>query len=137
MKYYVATSIFTPERHREVVAAMEELGHELTYDWTVSGQVYEEGEPRMQEVAKKEIDAVAESDFLVVFLPGGRGTHAELGAGLVRGIPIFVYATKEDKDEFLQNSGRPCLFYWHEQVERVCGPIQDLVDAVGRRWPLE
>jgi predicted Rossmann-fold nucleotide-binding protein len=39
----------------------------------------------LKEIGQKEKNAVLESDFVVVILPGGKGTHIELGIALGQG----------------------------------------------------
>ena len=45
------------------------------------------------DTALAEIAAVREADVLVVLLPGGYGTHVEIGAALALGKPVILHAT--------------------------------------------
>lgn len=86
------------------------------------------------EVAVHEIQAVMAADFLVVLLPGGRCTHAELGAALASGKKVFVHASERS----VLNGSDPytCVFYHHPSVELVIGSTSDLVDAIRAFLPL-
>lgn len=82
MKYYIATSLQNVSAHNKVRDALAAHGHEITYDWTVHGPVWGSGLLKLREVAQSEIAGVERADFVVVLLPGGRGTHVELGAAI-------------------------------------------------------
>lgn len=52
---------------------LDETGWEHTYDWT-----RQQG-ATLAETAKLEVQAVLAARIVIVLLPGGRGTHTELG----------------------------------------------------------
>ena len=92
MKYYIATSLSRATAHHMVRDALEVLGHELSYDWTVHGSVKSVSKERLREVAMCELDGISEADFVVVLLPGGKGTHLELGYSIARGKRVFLHS---------------------------------------------
>ena len=92
MKFYIATRLERADDHRIAREVLEAAGHQITYDWTVHGSVKDEGVSRIREVAMAELGGVRDADFVVVLLPGGRGTHAELGAATVLGKPVYLIA---------------------------------------------
>jgi hypothetical protein len=49
----------------------------LTYDWTQNSRA--EDIPALREIGEKEKAAVMESDFVIILLPAGKGSHIELG----------------------------------------------------------
>ena len=62
-------------------------------------------------------------------LPGGRGTHAELGMAIAFRKPVILIATD---DQLLAGADeRTCAFYSHLHVERV-DSIGALPDALAR-----
>ena len=70
--------------HNMVRDDLKKCGHDLTYDWTLHGSVKSVSKERLREVASLELDGVSEADFVVVLLPGGNGTHLELGFSIAR-----------------------------------------------------
>lgn len=82
MNFYVASKLSNAESVRRVHQALRDDGHTLTYDWTLHGPVWREGWKRCRQVSVFELEGVKDADVVVVLLPGGRGTHVELGAAL-------------------------------------------------------
>lgn len=127
MKYYIASGFTNIEPVRALKKRLDEIGWEHTYDWTV-----EQG-TTFEETAQLEINAVSEADVVIVLLPGGRGTHAELGCAIGQtllgkalveeGIAesaerrIVLYSATPDQDFGTQYPGC-CIFYHHPLVER-------------------
>ena len=112
MNYYIATSFQNKEAHARCRRYFSDLGHELTFDWTLYPYI---PDPYvMYTVAMKEIDAVKAADFVVVILPGGRGTHCELGAALAHDKPVFIIAPHPQ--QLLDLQGLPAPFYYHASV---------------------
>jgi nucleoside 2-deoxyribosyltransferase len=133
-KIYIATRLENAAQHAELAKRLagEEIG--VTYDWTVHGRVKDSAE-RMAEVSAAEIRGIRNADCVVALLPGGRGTHAEIGAALALRVPVVIY----DPDGSLVDPGEEtCAFYHHPGVvEVVDGPwghytIGDLVAATFR-----
>ena len=115
MKYYIATSFQNKEAHRECRQFFSDMGYELTFDWTVYPFI---ADPYvMYTVATKEIDAVKAADFVVVLLPGGGGTHTELGAAIAHDKPGFLVAPHPQ--QLLDSQGLTNPFYYHASVQMV------------------
>lgn len=95
MKYrsaYIASSIKNAEWVRRVQQMIRDSGRSITYDWTTHGDVTWDGDARCREVAERELAAIEDADLLIVLLPGGKGTHVEIGAALALGRPVIVFA---------------------------------------------
>lgn len=118
MKFYIASKLENAEKVKRLANVLKANGWEQTYDWTKHGSVQKEGEQRLREVAGYEINGVRDADVVIVMLPGGRGTHSELGAANVLGKPVFIYA---DNDNLFLQGGNTCAFYWNENVVHVVG----------------
>ena len=115
IKYYIATSFQNKEGHAQCRRFFSDMGYELTFDWTVYPFI---PDPYvMYTMATKEIDAVKAADFVVVLLPGGRGTHTELGAALALDKPVFLVAPHPQ--QLLDSQGLPNPFYYHPAVQIV------------------
>ena len=117
MKFYIATSLSRAQDHNTIRDTLIALGHEITYDWTTHGD-----KPKfaslsaLTHVALVEIEGVATADILVVLLPGGGGTHVELGVALSKGIQVIIHS--EDPTLF-QLGKQTKAFYHHPLVTQV------------------
>lgn len=78
MKVYIASTLSNGERVAKLRDKLQNLGIEITYDWTAHGMVLEPSD--LDEIAAQELQGVIDADHLFVVLPGGKGTHVELGA---------------------------------------------------------
>lgn len=148
MKFYIATSLDNAAIHKRLTALLVNAGHELTYDWTAHGSVQSEPEERRAEVAEAEILGVEKAEILIVYLPGGRGTHTELGVGLGAplrdgyGAPVRdgyggserrkIVICGETPDALLGGgggAGGTCVFY-HFASEHVFGDLVDIATKI-------
>lgn len=126
MKVYIATGLKNTKRHNKLRDLLADRGIGLTYDWTFHGNVSDSGRDIRAETAEKEVVGAASSDAVVVLLPGGRGTHTELGIGLGHCVPVFLW---EENGDFSTDHGT-CVFYWHESVHRKSGSLEDLANYI-------
>jgi nucleoside 2-deoxyribosyltransferase len=116
MKFYIASKL---ENYRNVQAVRDALikaGHRITYDWTLHGSVAGQGAKRLREVAGSEMDGVLSADIVIVLLPGGRGTHAELGMAIAWDIPVMLIADKSNT--YFNLDKNTCAFYWNKNVQQ-------------------
>jgi hypothetical protein len=126
MRFYIASGLENAETVQRVASVLRAAGHTQTFDWTEYG--HGGGEENLPYIAKNEARGVASADMLIVLLPGGRGTHVELGIALGAGVgQIFVCA--ESEEAFMQD-GLSCPFYHHEGVRRVVGRMDDWLTAI-------
>ena len=115
---YVATGLDNHAQHRIMSEALLKYEIVVTYDWTTHGPVWSQGQVALRVVAGAEIDAVQKADAVVVILPGGRGTHVELGAALALKKPVALYdPTGLDIGPEDSRIGKhTCAFYHHPNV---------------------
>jgi nucleoside 2-deoxyribosyltransferase len=109
-KFYLATR---KDRAAEADAISNELkdyGWERTLTW--SDQAHADSESRAA-LAQAELRAVSEADVLIVMLPGGHGTHVEIGAALALGKPIVLHAS----DQKTLETPYPCVFHYHPSIK--------------------
>lgn len=123
MKFYIATSLSRAEAHRIVRDALKACGHEISYDWTLHGSVKSVSKERLREVALLELDGVSEADFVIVLLPGGNGTHLELGFSIARGKRVFLHT--EDSLAF-ELGPQTNAFYHHPDITRLHCPLAEV-----------
>lgn len=115
MKIYIATKLENAAQHNHVRDELALCGIKLTYDWTVHGSVKDCDPARITEVATAELEGVRRADMVVGLLPGGRGTHSELGAAVVLGKPVALYSSVPGH---FSNGADTCAFYWAPTVTR-------------------
>ena len=114
MRIYVATGFDNIARGREVIAAFRASGHAITFDWPATGPQGQSGES-LQQAAENELAGVRNADVVVALLPGGRGTHAEIGMALAFDKPTVIVA--ETNTFPVDNT--TCCFYHHPNVLRM------------------
>lgn len=91
LSYYIASSLGNAGMVKRLHEVLRLAGHTCTYDWTAHGRVYKtDVDPEtnarvMGDTAAAELAGVLEANVVVVILPGGKGTHVELGTILAVG----------------------------------------------------
>ena len=123
MKYYIATSLSRASAHNKVRDSLKIWGHEISYDWTLHGSVKSVSKERLREVASLELDGVSKADFVIVLLPGGNGTHLELGFAIAKEKKVFLHS--EDPLVF-ELGPQTNAFYYHPDVIRLVCPLADV-----------
>lgn len=127
MKYYIATSLTRILQHNIVSDFLREIGHTLSYDWTVHGNVKSTSKERLREVCINELDGIKASEYVLVLLPGGPGTHVELGYALGSGKKVILHS----EDPLLFELGsQTCAFYHHPEVTHLCCSIEEVGERV-------
>lgn len=131
-RVYVASRLENIENVARLCAALELEGHTITYKWCTHGRVWSpertpaENRSRMSKVATAEGHGVTSADMVVVLLPGGRGTHVELGMALAARKPILLCSETLLIDEIKPfQKGKlqgPCAFYFDHKIEHIVEP---------------
>lgn len=149
MKFYIATRLERVEEQKALADALKKLGHQISYDWSAHGSVQNEGVDRIREVAIAETRGVLDAELVIVLLPGGRGTHTELGIALAdserqrerRGSSFGSEKRIVIIGEDTGVDGRTCAFYHHPQVDRWFATVDSFlafmqgISAAGKeRW---
>jgi len=129
--FYVATGLERAEEAKALSIELEALGFTQTYDWAAHGSVQAQGPEKIREVAVAEVDGVQAADLFVALLPGGRGTHTELGVALAAALSsgfahyekkmLMIVGPTEDA------SGRTCAFYLHPRIDERFASVTELV----------
>lgn len=123
--FYVASRIENIGQVRIVQHALTAKGMCLLYDWTKHGSLATADETAIAHAVNEETLAAKNAKLLVVLLPGGRGTHCELGLALGGAAEHVVLVGEADF----------CLFYKHPKVTQITGPdwlvkLAELADEV-------
>ena len=130
VQYYIATGLRRAGDHNVVRDALRRCGHEITYDWSTHGDGPKfESLKRLEEVAVAEIKGVEDADVLVVLLPGGGGTHLEMGVALALGKPVIIHC----EDPVIFQLGKQTKAFYHlplvTQVVTPMNQLRPLLDA--------
>ncbi|HEK9104039.1 TPA: group-specific protein [Bacillus pseudomycoides] len=124
MKFYVASSFQNIDNVRYVSEKLKSKGFTHTYDWTQNERASTFTD--LINIGQAEKNAVIESDFIVVLLPAGKGSHIEFGIALGTDKKIYLYSPDEEFNNFETTS----TFYHLPQVEHVTGSIDELIDVL-------
>ncbi|MBS4175632.1 group-specific protein [Bacillus sp. FJAT-49736] len=125
MKFYIASSFQNVETVRNLSRKLVEIGMQQTYDWTQNERTSAEEE--LRKIGVKEKEAVLESDIFILVLPGGKGSHTELGIAIgsrVGRIYIFSPGSVSGQETLATT------FYHLPEVEIVHGSVGDLVELL-------
>ncbi len=127
-RFYIASKLENAAQVKQLAEELKSVGWEHTYDWTVHGSVQKESEKRLAEVAVNGIEGVIKADYTIALLPGGRGTHTELGAAIVgkgwnEESKIIIWA---ESNEFFLQDEKTCSFYWLPGVIQIVCPFEKL-----------
>lgn len=129
--YYIASGLENAAAVRALKTVLDAEGWHHTYDWTVHGAVSVD---RLPEVSA---EGVWMADVVIVLLPGGRGTHTELGIAIGMVDPV-VFGPDEDRMRIVVYSANPgdfeikgqtCAFYHHPCVERFTS-MDEMIDSL-------
>src|ERR1700688_2278313 len=123
-RFYLATRKDRSEQAARLLQALKSQGWERTYSWTAEEE--EKGDAKQySEIALNELKGVEDADVLIVLLPGGYGTHVEIGAALALGKPVILHAPNR-KTLVTPYS---CAFHYHPAVNLLVSEQLD-VNAV-------
>ncbi|MBN8210299.1 nucleoside 2-deoxyribosyltransferase [Bacillus sp. NTK071] len=123
MKFYVASGFQNKANVQQVSEQLKKKGYTQTYDWTKNIRASTKKE--LEVIGEKELKAVRNADFLVVLLPGGKGTHIEMGIALGLSIPVYLYSEGN-----FPEASESTTFYYTTNVIRCSGSLSDLVDTI-------
>lgn len=138
-RFYIASGLENAAAAQRVAADLTARGWTLTYGWWTHGSVQAEGVERIAEVAALERRGVLSADVVIALLPGGNGTHWEMGIADGAGIPVVLCGTEAQR----MRNGRECAFYRGAHVriveseEEIVGAAADMVTArtlTADRW---
>ncbi|KAA0548167.1 group-specific protein [Bacillus sp. BGMRC 2118] len=123
MKFYIASGLQNKEMVQRVSMYLREKGHQHTYDWT-KNNVADTFE-KLTMIGEAERQGVQEADVLIALLPGGKGTHIEIGIAIGLNIPVYIYSESSMDDPLTS-----CTFYHIEGVTLMSGNIHTLLEKV-------
>ncbi len=92
---YVGSSLHNAERVREVQQRFRDAGIDITYDWTVHGQIYDK--EQLAKVGEAEEQGIKDCDVFFMLHPARNGTHYEMG--LAKGLNKLIVMVAEQEIE--------------------------------------
>lgn len=125
MKFYIGAGLKSAEIVKNIASRLTQIGWEHTYDWTKDVNE-EETTQELTTYAKLEQQAIYDSDIVIIVLPGGRGTHIELGMALALNKKIYLYSAQEETFS-IENT---VDFYELPCIHRVIGSIDELTEKI-------
>ena len=152
MKVYIASSLGNVAMVQRLRDLLVSLDHEITHDWTVVGpghandpravrqaDVVDQVSLTLENRADADIEGVVSADALIVVMPGGVGTHTELGVALgwnqcaedsygKEPIKVFLWA-EGGLDAHVEPGGYPCAFWYAPDVQVIDGDAADMLAA--------
>src|SRR5579872_3183669 len=121
--FYIATRKDREAEANEIAKALGAAGWKRTLIWSSREEDVAEDYATL---AQQELNAIRDADALIVMLPGGFGTHVEIGAALALRKPIILHSP----DEKTLNSPYPCPFHYHPGVKLLISKIVDVNENV-------
>ena len=125
-RFYIASTLNNKKNVQFVSERLKQEGFMHTYDWTQNKHLT--SLDQLREVGMKELEAVKSSDFVVVLLPAGKGSHVELGISLGNGIKTYLYSENNELNDLDKTS----TFYHLVGVVQCVGTLDDLIALVYR-----
>ncbi|KDN58952.1 group-specific protein [Exiguobacterium sp. AB2] len=98
MNYYIGSGFYNIENVRRLRDLLSAQGHTHTYDWTLNTRA--DSVDALRDIGEKERDAIKGSDFVVILLPAGKGSHVELGTAIGSSVPVFLHDTTDSMTNF-------------------------------------
>ncbi|MEH7443808.1 nucleoside 2-deoxyribosyltransferase [Bacillus sp. JJ1122] len=121
MKFYIASCFKNRDIVKAMAAQLKIEGFYHTYDWTINDRA--DSMELLASIGESELSAVRNSDFFVMLLPGGKGSHIEMGIALGLGKRIYLYSPNNDIYEFDKTS----TFYHVAGVTKFVGDTQSFM----------
>jgi nucleoside 2-deoxyribosyltransferase len=115
-RFYLATRKDRETQANAIAEALTAEGWKRTFVWTAEDGADPD---RHAELAQQEIEAIISADVLIVLLPGGYGTHVEIGAALALGKPVILHAP----DRKTLETPYRCVFHYHPGVKLLISEV--------------
>lgn len=119
IRFYVATTFDNWPEAKRYADALEAAGMTLALDWWKyhPANMPSTFRPDLSAIALAEVAAIVSSSVLIVLMPGGRGTHTELGVAIASGASVVLVGPEVGDTD---HAAVP--FYWLPNVMRVAMP---------------
>lgn len=124
MRVYIGAKFGNKDKVTSLSKKLEEKDIVNNYNWALDLKD-EESEEDLIESAKKELNAIKDSDCVIFLLPLGRGSHVELGMALACGKQVILCG---ESDEVFEND--PVNFYKLPEIIKVVESYDGIEDKI-------
>ena len=128
MNFYIGSKLEKYKQVQYLANKLKSVGWTHTVDWT-QGSLDAADEETLKKVSKQEADGIKCADVFIMLTPQGRGTHTELGIAIALEKRIYICHTN---DKYFKDDENTSSFYWHPQVKRLIGNIDDIFNEICR-----
>ena len=118
-RFYVSSRKDRGAQADALADVLKARGWERTFKWTDQSNG---GPDAHAALAVEELEGVRKADVVIVLLPGGYGTHVEIGAALALGKPVIIHAP----DQNILDTPYPCIFHYHPRIKLVISENLDI-----------
>ncbi|MET1015047.1 MAG: group-specific protein [Paenisporosarcina sp.] len=129
MKFYVASSFQNINQVRTITKELIQIGGHLSYDWTLNERA--DSIEDLQRIGSLEKAAIEDSELVIIVLPGGNGTHIELGLAIAGKKKIILFSP----DHKIMDAETSTTFYHLPEIEKCFGSIEKCIDKVKFIFP--
>ena len=124
MRVYIGAKFGNKDKVISLSKKLEEKDIINNYNWAFDLKE-EESEEDLIESAKKELNAIKDSDCVIFLLPLGRGSHVELGMALACDKQVILCG---ESDEVFEND--PVNFYKLPEIIKVVESYDGIEDKI-------
>lgn len=122
--FYLSTRKDRLDQATALLDALKAHGWKQTFAW--SDQTTQ-NHSDYADIAQAELAGVRQADVLIVLLPGGFGTHVEIGAALALGKRVILHAP----DRKTLETPYACIFHYHPLVTLLVSEHVDINEVLG------
>jgi nucleoside 2-deoxyribosyltransferase len=118
-RFFLSTRKDRASEANAISAALEIHGWARTFTWSAV-----DGADINQQAAMAiaDLQGVRDADVLIVLLPGGYGTHVEIGAALALKKPVILHSP----DCQTLETPYTCVFHYHPDVTLLVSPTPEI-----------
>lgn len=124
-KFYIGTSFKNSDVVNYFSKELEKYGWKHTYNWAENIKERETEEDMIKNSILEE-NGINESEVVIIILPGGRGTHIELGIAVA--LNKKIYLCSENKDDFSIENTVP--FYESQKIKKIYGTKDEIIKKI-------
>ena len=129
MNFYIGSGFKNCDMVNYVSQKLKEAGWEHTYNWAdniLGNETLED----LIEFSNLEIQGINDADIVIILLPGGRGTHIELGMSLALNKKIYLYSNDENA---FKDAKETVNFYQLPSIVKLTGNIDECIEKIKER----
>ncbi|MEG1560236.1 MAG: hypothetical protein RRY79_05540 [Clostridia bacterium] len=126
MRFFIASNTANHGRVIMLAKIMEKLGHINTMP--VSTESIRESEGALSQASYSEVQAIRDTEFFLLMLPGSREAQTELGIALSSRYGKRIIIWSETGNEFAVDDA--CIYYYHPSIMRMVFSFSELIQFI-------